>query len=138
MITFIRTEALPKDCKTSPALMEKTKYFVEIQYVGITYYIPITPHTAKVLGLPTRRPPTNKEMFFEKEQSIERFCRDFIAAIYLQTRDTVGQEIYERLHREIQAGLEKMFSQGLSDAIEKGIDQKLLPAQGEPNARQGS
>ena len=124
---FIKTENQPKDCHTSPDMMERAKYFADVLYIGRHYYLPVVPHTAKMLGLVTTRPPTRKEMGFNREQSLERFFQDMIAAVYLQTRDTVGDEIKGHLSQEIHDQFETMFANGLSKTVDAKLDKALLP-----------
>jgi hypothetical protein len=126
-MNFLRPEELPEDCKTCPDLLERAKYFASVQYIGKIYYIPITPHTAKILGLITTRLPTKEECPFSKEQSIDKFFQDQIAALYLQVRDTIGSEIYQNLSTEIKKGFEGFFEKNLDIAIINKLDQKLLP-----------
>ena len=45
-----------------------------------------------------------------------------LAALYLQVRETVGEEIQSHLQQQICDGFNRLFSAGLDKRIEEGFD----------------
>lgn len=124
MFTRIKKEDLPEDSHMSPDLLENHKEFISIKFYGKPYYIPLP--ASRKLG---------KLIVQENETEFERYIQFIISALYLQVRDTVGSEIHGRLSREIEEGLNKMFSQNLGRAVMERLDQKLLPGKEESDGQ---
>jgi hypothetical protein len=117
---------LPKDISLSPDLKDRARYFFVIQHLGIKYYIPATFELIKFLkamGVTIKKCDNGYLIEpYKKAAYAETFFRDFIAAIHLQIRDTVGSEVYNTLSQEIHNGLEKMFQKRLSEDISKSLE----------------
>jgi hypothetical protein len=126
MLEFIKTSDLPPECKTCDDMKERAHYFTVIKYLGTDYYIPVTPHIAKFLGFPIRHGPDVGTLPRGRDSAVYRFFQDLIAAVYLQVRDTVGNEIKEELGSQISEGFEKFFSGNLSRMVDDKLNGKLL------------
>lgn len=122
MITIYKTENLPKDAQSCEDMKGRAKYFMQIQYMGRHFYLPITKEMKKLLGLSIRE----GVLLTKNGTAIDAFLRDIISSVYLQVRDTVGEEIHGRLSRQITAGLAEMFDKRLGTTIEGGLNQRLL------------
>jgi len=121
---IIPTDSLPSDAKLSDDIKKRSKYFIRVQYLGKSYYIPITKETRKIFQLKINK--KSIKIAFSQKQRVETLLRDIIASIYLQTRDTVGTEIYRELSIEIKNGLENMFQERLFANIENKFNQKQI------------
>ena len=123
-------QELPEDIPISPDLKERARYFFVVQFLGCRYYIPATFELIKLLkamGITIKKTEDGYRVEpYKKAAYAETFIRDLIASLYLQTRDTVGKEVYGRLSTEIKDGLEAMFQKRLSQSISQDMEGALL------------
>jgi hypothetical protein len=119
----IYKDNLPPDAILSDDLKQRAEFFMEAQFLGIKYYIPITKKSKKALGISSIK---NLEGSFKKSNQLEGLFQDLIAAVYLQIRDTVGAEIKHELSRDIKNSFEKIFSDRLGLIIEQKFEQKQI------------
>jgi len=126
MFRLVKTEDLPQDVSTSEHLKNSAKYFVPILYFGREYYLPLTKEIKKVLGISICTINGKPTVIRCDELKIEEGLRDIIAAVYLQIRDTVADEVFSSLSKEITEGFKKLFEQNLATAIHTRLDGKLL------------
>jgi len=116
---IIKKKDLPKHVSLSPHLLSKCKELIEISYIGVKYYIPITDDVKKIIK---RKKFGNINMI--KNDDV---FQDIINSIYLQVRDTVGSEIHSELSQQIEEGFSKLFSLPLAKKIDEQLNRKLLP-----------
>lgn len=79
---------LPKHVELSQHLREQTAYYIGVQSLGITYYVPATPEIRDLLeldgrGRDARRDRRRRWTNCEKADAL----RDIVAALSLQARD---------------------------------------------------
>lgn len=123
MTDFIRK--LPKEIKLSVSLKENSEGFIRIRYYGIEYYVPVTKDFKKIFKAKRIK---NRLIFtsYKYEKALEEFLRDLISSIYLQIRDTIGEEIHTQLNQEISEGFEKLFDKFLEQRINMELKHKTL------------
>jgi hypothetical protein len=116
-------ENLPEKAKTCQNLKDKARFFVEVTYLGRPFYVPITENIKRIFNIHIK----NGVPEIPKNLDFEDFLRDLISSIYLQIRDTVGEEIKSELDRKIQEGFSEMFNKMFGDNIQKKIEDGLDP-----------
>ena len=122
---LIKNTKLPKNVPISEYIKDRAKGFVVITLFGIPYYIPITKDTKKLFNIKKIK---NTFIFnnYKAEHRFEQFIRDIINVVYLQVRDTVGEEIQSKLSAQMQDGFNTMFGKIINKKINQEF-QKLLP-----------
>jgi len=122
-------QELPEGVPISPDLKERARYFFVVQFLGPRYYIPATFELIKLLkamGITIKKTEDGYRVEpYKKAAYAETFIRDLIASLYMQTRDTVGEEVYGKLSSEIKNGLEAMFQKRLSQSISQDIEDAM-------------
>jgi len=58
------------------------------------------------------------DLTYSQQEALDNFLRGLISAVYLQVRDTVGEEIRRDLGSKIRDGFQKLFETGLQKMIE--------------------
>lgn len=121
----MKNTKLPKNVPISEYIKDRAKGFVVITLFGIPYYIPITKDTKKLFNIKKIK---NTFIFnnYKAEHRFEQFIRDIINVVYLQVRDTVGEEIQSKLSAQMQDGFNTMFGKIINKKINQEF-QKLLP-----------
>ena len=116
---------LPENVKLSQHLRNEAEGYIDVMFFGITYYIPVTASFKKAFKAKRVK---NKLIFntFKQDNAIKFFLRDLISSIYLQIRDTIGEEIHRKLSDEINEGLCELFTKRLENRINKEFNQKQL------------
>ena len=122
-------QELPEDIPISPDLKKRARYFFVVQFLGPRYYIPATFELIKLfkaMGITIKKIENGYRVEpYKKAAYAETFIQDLIASLYMQARDTVGKEVYEKLSREIKDGLEGMFQKRLSQNISQDIEDAM-------------
>ena len=122
-------QTLPEGIPISPDLKERARYFFVVQFLGPRYYIPATFELIKLfkaMGITVKKTEKGYRVEpYKKATYAESFIRDLIASLYMQTRDTVGEEVYRKLSTEIKDGLEAMFQKRLSQSISQDIEDAM-------------
>ena len=116
-----RTKDLPENANLSDDLKGRAKYFCEVYFFGLQYFIPLTKEMKKIFQVSIKKGCLEP---YGQANRVEEAFRDIIASVYLQVRDTVGSAIYQNLKQDIQEGFEKMFSNGLERAINGEFDKQ--------------
>jgi hypothetical protein len=124
MMTIYRKENLPPDAKISEDLKQRAEFFMGVKFLGHPYYVPLTKEAKKIFQLHIK--DGTLQISFGQNQKIEEFLRDLIASVYLQIRDTVGAEIFQKLNLEISETFSKMIQEQLSMKIENSFEQKQI------------
>lgn len=122
MLSIVKTEDLPPEVKTSEDLRSMAKYFYVIQSFGISYYIPLTNAIKKIFGISVREGKAYTST--TKDLCLEGFSRMLITAVYLQVRDTVGEEIHRDISTQVTENMQKMFEGHLHKAIDYQMSHK--------------
>lgn len=115
---IIKKKDLPKHISLSPHLLGRCTELIEICYIGVKYYIPITDDVKKIIK---RKKFGNINMIKNDD-----LFQDIINSIYLQVRD-IGAEIHSELSQQIEEGFSKLFSLPLAKRINEQLNRKLLP-----------
>jgi hypothetical protein len=123
-LIICRTEDLPADAKSCDDLKGRAKYFIQVHRQGRHFYLPVTREMKRLLGLSIRKGMMTVSP--KTATMVEDLLRDIISSVYLQVRDTVGEEIHDKLSRQITEGLAGMFDKKLGTAVEGGLNQRLL------------
>lgn len=114
---IIEKKDLPKHVSMSQDQLSKCEQIFVVMYVGVEYYIPMTPEVMKVMKLfESKRFNTRMEDFFQ----------EVVRSVYMQIRDSVGAEVHRQLSDQIKDGFETMFESSLSNAIQNKLNQKML------------
>jgi hypothetical protein len=123
MVKIYFKDNLPPDAKMSDDLKQRAEFFMEVQFLGVKYYVPFTKEAKKIFGVSSTKSLLES---FIKSNRLEKLFRDLIASVYLQIRDTVGSEIKHDLSEGIKNSFEKMFSERLEQTINNKFEQKQL------------
>lgn len=115
-----------KDLPKGVAIRDNAKIYIEIMHFGNYYYIPVINKVKKFFDI--KRYRGELQIVSDDGLLLEKFIREIINAVYLQVRDTIGEDVYRTLSGEIKEGLEEMYSAKLLKAIESGME-KQTPRQ---------
>lgn len=116
---IINKKDLPTDVSISKHLLDKCDELVEIDFLGVKYYIPITEDIEKIVKRGRFGNVTlirNPDLF-----------QDLINAVYLQIRDTIGADIHSQLSQQIEEGFSTLFSLPLAKRIDEQLNKALPP-----------
>lgn len=121
---IIKKNDIPKGIALSKHLLDKCDEVIVIQFLGVSYYIPITDDINRII---------KRRMFgcYTLVENADLF-QDIINSVYLQIRDTIGIDIHDQLSRQIEEGFSKLFRLPLA----KRIDEQLkigLPTKNDDN-----
>lgn len=124
IMDFIRTKDLPEGVKTSDYHRESARYFIRIRVFGRSYYIPIVEKTEKVFNFKIKE---NKKGEIQVEglregMLLHDILQVTVASVYYQVRDTVGEDIFQKLAGQIEEGFQGFFKDGLSQLIDENFD----------------
>ena len=106
--------------KLSPDLIERSVGFALFMLGGKKYCVPITKEVKKGFGLKVRG-----GKFYEESAIIEAIT-DITHAVYLQTRETVGEEIKSQLMNEMTSRLEEALYPQVDRAVDKEISKLTI------------
>jgi hypothetical protein len=115
----------------SPYLKEKAEGYVSFPLNGRQYFVPVTKKLRKLGELPKPKKGSDRwDIPYDMECALEGFLQTVADSIYLQMRETIGAEVYQDIHEELQETFEQMFTDKLSkridDKMEKAAPIKLL------------
>jgi len=116
---IIKKKDLPKHVSLSHHLLDRCDELIEIDFLGVKYYIPITEDVEKIV----------KRSRFGIVSLIRNpdLFQDLINAFYLQIRDTIGADIHSQLSQQIEEGFSTLFSLPLAKRIDEQLNKALPP-----------
>ena len=117
---------LPKGVKLSQHLREGAMGYLRVAYLGNDYYLPITKNAKKIFGFKIIKGKI-EQRDWETNTKMADFARDVVGAMFLQVRESVGDEIHSSLSQDIAEGFSKLAEKGLERIINYRIN-KRLPA----------
>jgi len=115
---------LPKEVELSQDLKERALGYIEIKYIGHSYYVPITKELKKIVKFKVRKGIIIFD--YDMRNKLEDYIRDIVNSIYLQVRDVVCAGIHQSLTQEMHDGFDKLFRKPLWNEIEKRANKKML------------
>lgn len=125
---------IPKDAMFSEDLKERSIACMMVMVSGNWHYVPITKELKKLLKIPSKK--GKLIISWDMTNLLEYIFRDVINAVYLQVRDTVGEEIeatvLKAMHNRIDELIYPQLHKGLKKVLTKKM--KALPP-GDKNAK---
>lgn len=124
MCDFVYT--IPNGVPISEDIKERSLAYMVVLLFGHRYYVPITKHVKKVLGLKIR---DGKIVYpgFDKENAIENMFRDVIQMVMMQVRHDLASQVEDSIMQEVREGFDKLMRPQLEKILEQKIIIPALP-----------
>ncbi len=115
--------------KLSPDLIERAVGFALFPRGGKEYCVPITKEVKKGFGLKVKG-----GKYYEENALLEAIA-DISDAVYLQVRETVGEEVKNHLMRKVVDRLEDALTPQIDRAVDDEMDKAHLELEHQPVTR---
>lgn len=112
----------------SPDLAKRLKGVERVPLLGVWYEIPVTEETMPLIRLlkGEKNPWPPRAGDWRRRHLAERAFQDVIQAIYLQVRDTVGDEVTTMLTQQISDGVRGLVRGKVMKGIDDGLARRAL------------
>jgi hypothetical protein len=118
MLELVASNKVPVEL--SPHIRGRADFFFRFQLNGFSYYVPVSKELKNLFKLGIRKGGPIFDSF-PAQVRCEALLGDIASCLYLQMRDTVGAEIKNGLHRDIEERFSSLFSKVISDKVDEQL-----------------